>query len=38
MQGAIEIAVNGNEELKDKVMRVGGIKGYTNENELMTRF
>jgi len=35
---AIDIAVNGNEDLKDQVMRVGGIRGYTNENELMTGF
>ena len=36
MRGAVEIAVNGNQDLKDKVMKVGGIKGYTNESELMT--
>ena len=36
MRGAIEIAVNGNQDLKDKVMKVGGIKGYTSERELMT--
>ena len=35
MRGAIEIA-NGNEELKDKVMKIGGLKGYTSESELMT--
>ena len=36
MRGAIEISVNGNEELKNRVMKVSGIKGYTNESELMT--
>ena len=36
MRGAVEIAVNGNKDLKDKVMKVGGIKGYTSERELMT--
>ena len=36
MRGAIEISVNGNDTLKDKVMKVSGIKGYTNESELMT--
>lgn len=36
MRGAIEIAVNGNQDLKDKVMKVSGIKGYTSERELMT--
>lgn len=36
MRGAIEISVNGNQDLKDKVMKVGGIKGYTSERELMT--
>ena len=36
MRGAVEIAVNGNQDLKDKVIKVGGIKGYTNESELMT--
>lgn len=36
MRGAIEISVNGNQSLKDKVMKVSGIKGYTNERELMT--
>lgn len=36
MRGAVEIAVNGNQDLKDKVMKVGGIKGYTSERELMT--
>jgi hypothetical protein len=36
MYGAIDIAVNGNEELKEKVMKIGGLKGYTNESELMT--
>ena len=36
IRGAVEIAVNGNQDLKDKVMKVGGIKGYTNESELMT--
>lgn len=36
MRGAVEIAVNGNQDLKDKVMKVGGIKGYTSESELMT--
>lgn len=36
MRGAVEIAVNGNQDLKDKVMKVSGIKGYTNESELMT--
>jgi hypothetical protein len=35
---AIDIAVNGNEDLKAQVMKVGGIRGYTNENELMTGF
>ena len=35
MRGAIEIA-NGNKELKDKVMKIGGLKGYTSESELMT--
>ena len=35
MRGAIEIA-NGNKELKDKVMKVSGLKGYTSESELMT--
>ena len=36
MRGAVEIAVNGNQDLKDKVMKVSGIKGYTSEHELMT--
>lgn len=36
LRGAIEISVNGNDELKNKVMKVGGIKGYTSESELMT--
>lgn len=36
MRGAIEISVNGNQTLKDKVMKVSGIKGYTSERELMT--
>lgn len=36
IRGAIEISVNGNEELKNRVMKVSGIKGYTNESELMT--
>lgn len=36
MRGAIEISVNGNDKLKDKVMKVSGIKGYTSERELMT--
>ena len=36
MRGAIEISVNRNQDLKDKVMKVGGIKGYTSERELMT--
>ena len=36
MRGAIEISVNGNDKLKDKVMKVSGIKGYTSESELMT--
>jgi len=36
IRGAVEIAVNGNQDLKDKVMKVGGIKGYTSESELMT--
>lgn len=36
MRGAIEISVNGNQDLKDKVMKVSGIKGYTSERELMT--
>lgn len=36
MRGAVEIAVNGNQDLKDKVMKVSGIKGYTSERELMT--
>ena len=35
--GAIEIA-NGNDKLKDKVMRVSGLKDYTNERELLTRY
>ena len=35
LRAAIEIA-NGNEELKNKVMKIGGLKGYTNESELMT--
>lgn len=36
MRGAVEIAVNGNQELKNKVMKVGGIKGYTSESEIIT--
>jgi hypothetical protein len=36
MRGAIEISVNGNKDLKDKVIKVSGIKGYTNESELIT--
>jgi hypothetical protein len=36
MRGAVEIAVNGNDKLKDKVMKVSGIKGYTSERELMS--
>lgn len=36
MRGAVEIAVNGNQDLKDKVMKVSGIKGYTSERELIT--
>lgn len=36
MRGAVEIAVNGNQTLKNKVMKVSGIKGYTSERELMT--
>lgn len=36
MRCAIEISVNGNDKLKDKVMKVSGIKGYTSERELMT--
>ena len=36
LQGAIEISVLGNESLKNQVMKIGGIKGYTSESELMT--
>lgn len=36
MRGAVEIAVHGNQELKNKVMKVGGIKGYTSESEIIT--
>ena len=36
IRGAIEISVEGNDVLKDKVMKVGGIKGYTSERELFT--
>lgn len=37
LRGAIEISVKDNTVLKDKVMKVGGIVGYTNENELLSR-
>lgn len=36
LRGAIEISVLGNESLKNQVMKIGGIKGYTSESELMT--
>lgn len=36
LRGAIEIAVEGNEDLKAQVTRIGGMRGYTNESELMT--
>jgi hypothetical protein len=36
LRGAIEISVLGNDSLKNQVMKIGGIKGYTSESELMT--
>jgi sulfatase maturation enzyme AslB (radical SAM superfamily) len=36
IRGAIEISVEGNEDLRAQVMRIGGMHGYTNESELMT--
>ena len=36
LRGAIEISVLGNENLKNQVMKICGIAGYTSESELMT--
>jgi hypothetical protein len=36
LRGAIEIAVEGNEDLRAQVTRIGGMRGYTSETELMT--
>ena len=36
LRGAIEISVFDNKDLKNQVMKIGGIAGYTSESELMT--
>lgn len=36
LRGAIEISVFGDKDLKNQVMKIGGIAGYTSESELMT--
>jgi hypothetical protein len=36
LRGAIEISVEGNEDLRSQVTRIGGMRGYTSETELMT--